>query len=86
MWNIAAMICFLKYFKIIFFLLSSKFSFGFDLQQFDYNMSREGCVCVCLCVCVCVCVSVYVCMFILCGVVGASFVCDYAYDLCMHPQ
>lgn len=46
-------------------------------------MSREG-VCVCLCRCVCVCVCVYLCMFILFGVVGASFVYGYAYDLCMH--
>lgn len=50
------------------------------------------CVCVgvyvfvCACLCVHVCVCVYLCMFILFGVVGASFVYGYAYDLCMHPQ
>lgn len=43
-------------------------------------------VSVCMCLCVRVCVCVYLCMFILFGVVGASFVYGYAYDLCMHPQ
>lgn len=85
MWNIAAMICFLKYFKIIFPALFKIFPLALICSNLTMICLERG-VCVCLCRCVCVCVCVYLCMFILFGVVGASFVYGYAYDLCMHPQ